>query len=107
MPTDFRFQPKGFRSNLGWYSRGYIPHFEAGERSQFFTFRLFDSLPRAVVEHWQAPITAGLKADRLYLRRGRRMQAGRLRSSRLVLCCGIFTPRAHVGALNSGRHVSS
>lgn len=53
MPTDFNFQQKGFRSNLGWYDRGYIPHFEGGELPQFFTFRLFDSLPKEVVEKWR------------------------------------------------------
>jgi len=50
---DFRFQPKGFRSDLGWYNRGYIPHFEGGEIPQFFTFRLYDSLPASVVERWR------------------------------------------------------
>ena len=53
MPTDFNFQPKGLRSNLGWYHRGYIPHFEGGEIPQFFTFRLFDSLPQEVLEKWR------------------------------------------------------
>ncbi len=53
MPTDYNFQPKGFRSNLGWYDRGYIPHFDGGEIPQFFTFRLFDSLPQKVVEKWR------------------------------------------------------
>ena len=51
--TDYRFQPKGFRSNLGWYNRGYIPHFEGGKIPQFFTFRLCDSLPASVVEQWR------------------------------------------------------
>ena len=53
MPIDYRFQPKGLRSNLGWYHRGYIPHFEGGEIPQFFTFRLFDSLPQEVLEKWR------------------------------------------------------
>jgi len=53
MPTDFNFRPKGFRSNLGWYHRGYIPHFEGGAIPQFFTFRLFDSLPQKVIEKWR------------------------------------------------------
>lgn len=51
--TDYRFQPKGFRSDLGWYNRGYIPHFEGGQIPQFFTFRLYDSLPASVVEQWR------------------------------------------------------
>jgi len=50
---DYRFQPKGFRSNLGWYDRGYIPHFDGGQISQFLTFRLFDSLPQSVIEEWR------------------------------------------------------
>ena len=53
MPIDFNFQPKGLRSNLGWYNRGYIPHFEGGEIQQFMTFRLADSLPQKVVEKWR------------------------------------------------------
>jgi putative transposase len=34
----------------GWHSRGYLPHFDSAETIQFVTFRLFDSLPRAVAE---------------------------------------------------------
>jgi hypothetical protein len=34
----------------GWHSRGYLPHFDAADTVQFVTFRLFDSLPRAVAE---------------------------------------------------------
>ena len=59
---DHRFQPKGLRSNLGWYNRGYIPHFEGGEIPQFFTFRLFDSLPQSVIEKWREE-TAGQGED--------------------------------------------
>lgn len=34
----------------GWYSRGYLPHFDAGEtRTQFITCRLYDSLPQNVL----------------------------------------------------------
>lgn len=34
----------------GWYSRGYLPHFDAGEfRTQFITCRLYDSLPQSVL----------------------------------------------------------
>jgi hypothetical protein len=53
MGVDYRFQPKGLRSNLGWYDRGYIPHFDGGEVSQFFTFRLFDSLPQSAIQKWR------------------------------------------------------
>jgi putative transposase len=34
----------------GWYSRGYLPHFDSPETVQFVTFRLADSLPKAVVQ---------------------------------------------------------
>jgi putative transposase len=34
----------------GWHSRGYLPHFDSPEAVQFVTFRLADSLPKAVVE---------------------------------------------------------
>lgn len=34
----------------GWYTRGYLPHFDAGpNRTQFITIRLFDSLPQSVL----------------------------------------------------------
>jgi len=34
----------------GWYTRGYLPHFDAGEhKTQFITIRLFDSLPQSVL----------------------------------------------------------
>ncbi|MBX7172822.1 MAG: transposase [Pyrinomonadaceae bacterium] len=39
-------------SPKGWYSRGYLPHFDGGETLQFVTFRLFDSLPKSVLEGW-------------------------------------------------------
>jgi REP element-mobilizing transposase RayT len=37
-------------THKGWHSRGYLPHFDSSETIQFVTFRLFDSLPRAVAE---------------------------------------------------------
>jgi REP element-mobilizing transposase RayT len=37
-------------SHKGWHSRGYLPHFDSAETTQFVTFRLADSLPRAVAE---------------------------------------------------------
>jgi len=36
----------------GWHSRGYLPHFDGREIPQFITLRLFDSLPRAVLQRW-------------------------------------------------------
>jgi hypothetical protein len=37
-------------THKGWHSRGYLPHFDSAEAIQFVTFRLANSLPRAVAE---------------------------------------------------------
>jgi len=37
------------QSQLGWHSRGYLPHFDGGELAQFITFRLHDALPGSVL----------------------------------------------------------
>jgi REP element-mobilizing transposase RayT len=37
----------------GWYSRGYLPHFDGGEMAQTVTFRLFDSLPQPLLAQWR------------------------------------------------------
>jgi len=36
-----------------WHSRGYIPHWEAGEVAQAITFRLADSLPASLLGRWE------------------------------------------------------
>ena len=46
----------------GWYSRGYLPHFDGGEIPQTITFNLFDSLPERVLKQWYAELT--LQPDR-------------------------------------------
>ena len=53
MPIDYNFQPKGHKSALGWYDRGYLPHFDGGTIPQFLTFRLFDSVPQSLIERWK------------------------------------------------------
>lgn len=35
---------------LGWYDRGYLPHFDAPGYGQAITFRLADSLPKHVID---------------------------------------------------------
>jgi REP element-mobilizing transposase RayT len=40
----------------GWYSRGYLPHFDGGTKLQFLTFRLGDSLPQTVLEKWKTEL---------------------------------------------------
>ena len=69
MTVDYRFQPKGLKSNLGWYDRGYIPHFDAGQTPQFFTFRLYDSLPQCVVEKWRTETAEQGEAGKILFRK--------------------------------------
>ncbi len=42
--------PVSAPASLGWYSRGYLPHFDAPGTLQFITFRLADSLPQTVLK---------------------------------------------------------
>ena len=56
-------QPKG------WYSRGYLPHFDGGEILQFITFRLADSLPQEVLERWRLELERGDITDANFRRR--------------------------------------
>lgn len=37
----------------GWHSRGYLPHFDGGEITQFVTVHLGDALPQKVVNRWR------------------------------------------------------
>ena len=37
----------------GWYSRGYMPHFDGGEIAQTVSLRLFDSLPQTLLDQWR------------------------------------------------------
>jgi putative DNA methylase len=57
MPIDYNFLPKGLKSREGWYKRGHLPHFDGGTRSQFLTFRLFDSVPQSLIEEWKSRLT--------------------------------------------------
>jgi REP element-mobilizing transposase RayT len=42
----------------GWYSRGYLPHYDGGSVTQFITCRLFDSLPQRILERFRAELEA-------------------------------------------------
>lgn len=42
----------------GWYSRGYLPHFDAEETFQAITFRLADSLPKQLLDQWQTELAS-------------------------------------------------
>lgn len=51
--TDFNFKPKLDRDDYGWHDRGYLPHFDGPQQTQFVTFRLYDSLPQSVLERYR------------------------------------------------------
>jgi len=41
------------RAPRGWYSRGYLPHFDASGVVQSIVFRLADAVPLALIEMWK------------------------------------------------------
>ena len=57
-------QAQGFK---GWYSRGYLPHFDARGTWQFITYRLADSIPAELQHEWAEAMK--LKDDREKFRR--------------------------------------
>jgi REP element-mobilizing transposase RayT len=57
-----------------WHSRGYLPHWEAGETAQAITFRLADSLPAALLEAWRYDLQT-LPEDVAQVERRKRIEA--------------------------------
>ncbi len=56
--------------DAGWHSRGYLPHFDGNEVSQFITCRLWDSVPSAVLARWTRELDlANSKNDKIALQR--------------------------------------
>jgi len=47
---------KSFKTNSGWSSRGYIPHYDAAGVTQFITIRLADSVPHHVQRQLKAEL---------------------------------------------------
>ena len=58
----------------GWHSRGYMPHFDAGEIPQAITFRLAGSLPKERLDAWREELSI-LPADKSDIERRRRIEA--------------------------------
>ena len=54
-----------------WRSRGYLPHWEAGEVAQAITSRLADSLPSIVLERWRIELAHLTESERHQERRKR------------------------------------
>src|SRR5688572_22912411 len=44
------------RPHKHWHSRGYLPHFDEPGLVQSITFRLYDSVPREVLQQWQSEL---------------------------------------------------
>ncbi len=57
----------------GWYSRGYLPHFDAPEKVQFITFHLADSLALAAIKRIEDEIQ-DLPKERQEVERRRRLE---------------------------------
>ena len=55
----------------GWHRRGYLPHFDGGEVTQFITFNLADAIPPQLVRRWreELELTANEERYRLLHRR--------------------------------------
>jgi len=59
MTDDWQKRPRLPKNNTlptgvsQWYSRGYVLHFDMPGLTQTMTFRLFDSMPQAVLELWR------------------------------------------------------
>ena len=65
-----------YRARDGWWSRGYLPHFDAVGVSQFVTIRLADSLPTSVHNALEAELALlkqnqGSPTERLRRRQAR------------------------------------
>jgi REP element-mobilizing transposase RayT len=58
---------------IGWHSRGYLPHFDAGELTQTLTFRLFDTIPQDLLRAWREEL-AMLPTDEAERERRKRIE---------------------------------
>jgi len=57
-------------ASRGWYSRGYLPHFDTAYLPQMVTFRLADSMPAVKLDEWRRQLGAlSPKARETQLRR--------------------------------------
>ncbi|GLS19077.1 hypothetical protein GCM10007874_20940 [Labrys miyagiensis] len=71
--------PSPLKPTSEWHSRGYIPHWEAGEAPQSINFRLADSLPATVQARWReelAQMPPDIRASEERRLRERALDAG-------------------------------
>jgi putative DNA methylase len=70
LPYRVQPQPKALTmASSTWHSRGYLPHWEAGEVAQSITFRLADSLPDTVLERLHDDLKRMPESDQTMKRR--------------------------------------
>ena len=55
-PPDLAAAKLGFR---GWYSRGYLPHYDMPGLTQFINYRLDDAMPASLRHEWAALLEIG------------------------------------------------
>jgi putative transposase len=55
-------EEKGFR---GWYSRGYLPHFDSPGSRQMITYRLDDAMPASRRHEWEALLEVEDERERI------------------------------------------
>ena len=63
MTRSEKYSEQSPRNHRGWYSRGYLPHFDSPHLIQHITYRLADSLPSAVLENMRDEAAAGGRDD--------------------------------------------
>lgn len=61
-------------TSKGWYSRGYLPHFDGGPIPQTLTFRLADSFPKERLDAWNEELVH-LPAKEALAERRKRIEA--------------------------------
>jgi REP element-mobilizing transposase RayT len=59
--VDYNFKPRRNAEEFGWYSRGYLPHFDGPQQPQFLTFRLYDSMPQETLEKWRVEVRSDIQ----------------------------------------------
>ena len=55
----------------GWYTRGYLPHFDGRTKPQAITLHLADSVPVKVIERWEKELRDLTDEHRLTIMRKR------------------------------------
>ncbi len=56
--------------NVGWHSRGYLPHFDGIAIPQFITIHLADAIPKKVIDRWREELKSlRYEEERILLQR--------------------------------------